>query len=137
MRLLSTSRTRRRVSTKRRAPSRHLSLEGLEDRSLLSPFTVLNLNDSGPGSLRAAVAAANATPGANVIDFAAGLQGTIGLTSGELLITNSLTINGPGANQVSVSPAAQTTVKAPAFQVPNGPQSVDWDRGRQFFPSGR
>src|SRR6516165_8989432 len=73
MRLLSTSRTRRRVSTKRRAPARHLSLEGLEDRNLLSNFTVLNLNDSGPGSLRAAVAAANATTGVNVIDFTAGL----------------------------------------------------------------
>jgi hypothetical protein len=33
-------------------------------------FTVLNLNDSGPGSLRAEIAASNASgPGPNVIDF--------------------------------------------------------------------
>jgi hypothetical protein len=36
-------------------------------------------------------------------DFAAGLHGTITLTSGELLITRSVTVNGPGANQLSVS----------------------------------
>ena len=35
--------------------------------------------------------------------FANGLHGTITLTSGELLITDSVTINGPGANQLSVS----------------------------------
>ena len=32
-----------------------------------------------------------------------GLRGTITLTSGELLVTDSVTINGPGANQLSVS----------------------------------
>src|SRR5207253_2000913 len=36
-------------------------------------------------------------------DFAAGLHGTITLTSGELLITRSVTINGPGANKLSVN----------------------------------
>src|SRR4029077_11648766 len=75
----------------------------LEDRTLPSTFTVLNLNDSGPGSLCAAITAANATPGADTIVFAKGLHGTITLTSGELLITDSVTINGPGANKLSVS----------------------------------
>ena len=46
-----------------------LSLERLEDRVVLSAFTVTNLNDSGPGSLRAEIAAANAHSGANAIDF--------------------------------------------------------------------
>src|SRR6516164_4826570 len=71
-------------------------LDILEDRTLPSTFTVTNLLDTGPGSLRAAVTAANANPGPDAIDFAT--TGTIPLTSGELDITDSLTINGPGLN---------------------------------------
>src|SRR5262245_10192054 len=85
----------------RRATTRRPGLEVLEDRYLPSTFTVLNLLDSGPGSLRAAVAAANANPGADAIDFA--VTGTIGLTSGQLGIIESLTINGPGASALTVS----------------------------------
>jgi hypothetical protein len=78
-------------------------LEPLEDRWLLSTFTVLNNLDSGAGSLRAAIAAANPA-GGDTIDFAPGLAGqTITLTSGELLLDRSLTINGPGADQLAVS----------------------------------
>jgi hypothetical protein len=76
-------------------------LEVLEDRCLPSTFTVTNLLDTGAGSLRAAVAAANANPGADAIDFAT--TGTIALTSGQLDITDSLTINGPGASALTVS----------------------------------
>jgi hypothetical protein len=60
----------------------------LEDRALPSVFTVLNLADSGLGSLRQAVLDANAQPGANVIDFAPGLEGTITLSSGQLDVTD-------------------------------------------------
>ena len=77
-------------------------LDVLEDRTLPSTLTVLNLHDSGTGSLRAAITAANAQPG-DTINFANGLHGTITLTSGELLITANMTINGPGANQLSIS----------------------------------
>ena len=45
------------------------SLERLEDRTVPTTFTVGNLADSGLGSLRAAIADANATPGADVIRF--------------------------------------------------------------------
>ena len=76
---------------------------GLEDRTLLSMYTVGNLNDSGAGSLRQGILDANSTSGADVIDFEAGLTGTITLTSGELAITDDLTINGPGTGALTVS----------------------------------
>src|SRR5262249_4422102 len=77
-------------------------LDVLEDRTVPSAFTVTNLTDHDPGSLRAAVMAANANPGADTIKFAPGLHGTIRLSS-ELTIIHDLTINGPGANQLTVS----------------------------------
>jgi hypothetical protein len=77
-------------------------LEVLEDRTVLSPLLVSNTNDSGNGSLRAAVTAADLNPG-STIDFAHGLHGTITLTSGPLDITSSTTINGPGADKLAVS----------------------------------
>ena len=55
-------------------------------------ITVSNLNDSGTGSLRAALQGAE---NGDTIDFASGLAGTILLTSGELLINQSVTIIGP------------------------------------------
>src|SRR5262249_15313017 len=75
----------------------------LEERTLPSTIPVVNNNDSGPGSLRAAIAAANANSGADTIVFAKGVGGTIKLMSGELSITDSLTITGPGANQLALS----------------------------------
>src|SRR4051795_4540540 len=74
----------------------------LEDRTVPSTITVQNLNDSGPGSLRAAVTAANANPNPDTINFAANLHGTITLAT-ELSITHDLTIDGPGANKIAVS----------------------------------
>src|SRR5271166_6268322 len=76
---------RRGVRTRTR-----LRFEPLEDRNLLSALTVLNLADSGAGSLRQAVLDANANPGADTIQFAKGLHGTIVLTSGQLTITDDL-----------------------------------------------
>src|SRR5258708_2163926 len=72
----------------------------LEDRTLPSTFNVLNLAYSGAGSLRQAILDANANPGADAIEFAEGVQGTITLTSGQLSINSDLTINGPGANNL-------------------------------------
>src|SRR3954453_11482331 len=102
--LLKSLKSRPSVATFRRSPgplTPRLGVEALDDRCLPSTFTVTNLLDSGAGSLRAAVAGANANPGADSIDFA--VTGTIGLTSGQLDINDSLTINGPGANQLTVS----------------------------------
>jgi hypothetical protein len=68
-----------------------------------STFTVLNLLDDGPDSLRAAIAAANGNAGADVIEFAEDLNGTITLGS-ELSITDDLTINGLGEPSAAMTP---------------------------------
>ncbi len=66
-------------------------------------FTVTNLDDSGPGSLRQAVLDANTPTGTHTIEFQPGLTGTITLTSGEIWITGNMTINGPGASVLAIS----------------------------------
>lgn len=66
-------------------------------------FTVTNNNDAGAGSLRQAVLDANATVAADTIVFAANVTGTITLLTGEMLIDQSLTITGPGANVLAIS----------------------------------
>src|SRR5438132_2516964 len=79
------------------------TLDILEDRTVPSTFMVANLNDSGAGSLRQAVLDANAHAGADQIAFATGLRGTITLTTAQLSITDSVTINGLGSNRISIS----------------------------------
>jgi hypothetical protein len=65
-------------------------------------FLVTNINDTGAGSSREAIIDANATLGFDTISFdTAGVFATpqtITLTSGQLLIADSVTISGPGAN---------------------------------------
>jgi hypothetical protein len=68
-------------------------------------ITVTNINDSGPGSLRQALADAN---GGDTIDFA--VTGTIGLTSGELLVNESIIISGPGAENLAIDGNAKDRV---------------------------
>jgi hypothetical protein len=78
-------------------------LEALEERAVPSTLTVTNLSDTGiagDGSLRGEIAAAQA---GDTITFRPGLTGTITLTGGGLLISKSLTINGPGAATLAVS----------------------------------
>ena len=87
-------RDRRRAPLVRRARS-SLWIESLEDRSLMSTFTVLNTNDSGPGSLRQAILDSNGTPGSNTIAFAieTGHQ-VITLTSSLPTVTRQAVIDG-------------------------------------------
>jgi hypothetical protein len=68
-------------------------------------ITVTNTNDSGAGSLRQALIDAN---DGDTITFA--VTGTIGLTSGELLVSKSITISGPGAANLAVNGNAKSRV---------------------------
>jgi hypothetical protein len=61
-------------------------------------IVVTNTDDSGPGSLRDALAAA---VDGDIID-ATGISGTILLTSGELQITTAVAINGPGDTSLTI-----------------------------------
>src|SRR5581483_10746624 len=72
-------------------------LQGKTHQVSAATITVTNTNDSGAGSLRQAIA--DAMPG-DTINFS--VTGAITLTSGALGITKNLTIQGPGANQLTV-----------------------------------
>ena len=80
----------------------------LEDRRLMSTFTVTNTADSGAGSLRYEIDLANSSAGANTVDFDGTVFNTpqtITLTGGQLELSNTSgteTITGPAAG-VTVS----------------------------------
>src|SRR5438105_518998 len=74
------------------------ALLGSTFASSAATVTVTAINDGGAGSLRQAIA--DAVPG-DTINFS--VVGTIYLTSDELLITNNLTIAGPGATNLVIS----------------------------------
>jgi hypothetical protein len=91
----------RRTPARKPTPRFRPRVEALEGRDVPSTLTVLNNLDSGAGSLRADIAAAQA---GDTIVFDPSLAGqTITLTSGELALDKSLTIQGPGAGQLTIS----------------------------------
>ena len=65
-------------------------------------ITVTNTNDSGAGSLRQAIADASS---GDTITFSLPANSVITLTSEPLSINKNLTINGPGANQLTITRA--------------------------------
>src|SRR5439155_11652784 len=85
---------------------------------LPATFTVTTTADSGPGSLRQAITDANNLgPTADTIVFGPLFNSaqTITLTIGELPITNSLTITGPGAGLLTVR--RDTATGTPQFRI--------------------
>lgn len=88
-------------------PGRSLLQLGLFGALLLScqaaTFTVTTTADSGAGSLRAAIDAANAAgAGTHNINFS-GVSGTITLQSMLPIVTGSVNIAGPGAGSLTIS----------------------------------
>jgi Dockerin type I domain len=107
---------------------RPLRLEPLEDRRLLALVTVttdqdiVDFND-GVTSLREAIFATNTVPGADTIDFDFGHDGpaTILLTQGQLKITDSLSIAGPGADLLTIDASGiDPTPHANGFDLGDG-----------------
>ena len=97
-------RIKRRQQAQRRGPSRRQVAAGAgialgatlaaTGSAQAADFTVTNLNDAGPGSLRQAVLDSEAASGPDRVLFQSGLTGTINLTSGELNISQGLEIVG-------------------------------------------
>jgi len=79
---------------------------GLSPAVNANTITVTNKNDSGLGSLRAALAVAH---DGDTID-ATGVSGRILLTSGALQITHNVTVNGPSAAHLAVNGNAASSV---------------------------
>ena len=81
-------------------------------------YPVTNTNDAGAGSLRQAVLDANANSGADIID-ATGITGTINLSTGQLTITDVVTITGPGATLLDVHNATYPNARNRVFYIGN------------------
>lgn len=79
----------------------------LSASALATTHTVTNTNDSGAGSLRQAIA--NAASG-DTINFSLSYPATITTTSGILFIDKSLTITGPGVDDLTVGTAKSNSV---------------------------
>jgi hypothetical protein len=99
--VLRTGRPKKRSSPARKPTTGFRPrLEALEGRDVPSTLTVTSAATSGPGSLRAEIAAAQS---GDTIVFAPSLDGQTITLTGELVINKNLTIQGPGASQLTIS----------------------------------
>jgi predicted outer membrane repeat protein len=76
------------------------SLGGAVPEAAAATLNVTNVNDSGPGSLRQAIATAAA---GDTIVFSLPNPSTIKLLTGQLVIARDLTLSGPGASRLTIS----------------------------------
>jgi hypothetical protein len=82
--------------------------------SSAATFIVTTTEDDGPGSLRQAIQDAGS---GDTITFSLPSNSTITLTSGELLVNKSLTIQGPGSTKLTVQ--RSTAERTPDFRIFN------------------
>lgn len=115
---------RRRDAQVRRNKGIVTAVERLEDRALLSTFTVTNVSDNPAtaGSLRNVINQANANPDVDDIVFSSffSTPRTITLTGGQLAITKSVNITGPGAANLTINANQLSRV----FNVDDGTASL-------------
>jgi Ca2+-binding RTX toxin-like protein len=87
-------------------------------------FTVTNLTDGAPGSLRDAIGQANSASGHDDIVFQSGLTGTITLTTGDLEVNEDVAIQGPGPSAITVSGNDADRVFLLSLNTPHQPVSI-------------
>ena len=84
-------------------PRARLQLQALEERAVPTVYPVTTTADTGTGSLRAAITAADAdTNSPHTIDLT-GVNGTITVGSALPSITKDMTIIGPGAGSLTIT----------------------------------
>ena len=90
--------------------SRCLACEPMEDRTLLTSFTVTTTADGVPGSLRQVIQAANTNPGVDTIVVPADIYtltiagtGEDAAATGDLDITDDVTVTGDGAQTTLIN----------------------------------
>jgi len=84
-------------------PGLYCKIETLESRIAPAVFMVTSISDSGPGTLRDAITQANAAAGVDTIKFKLPTDSILLLTSGQIPITDSIIITGPGAGKLTIS----------------------------------
>jgi hypothetical protein len=97
-------------------------LEALEDRTVPSKvnLTVTSLADSGPGTLRAAILAADAGSHSDQFTIGFSVAGKIDLQSPLPDLNNSISIQGPGASSLTVERAPLATLSSAIIAVDAG-----------------
>jgi predicted outer membrane repeat protein len=94
-------------------------LEALEDRWLPTQIglTISSLADAGPGTLRAAIQTADAGSPSDKFTIGFSVTGTIDLQSPLPYFLNTVTIQGPGASNLTVERAAGVSFTSPMVRV--------------------
>src|SRR5687768_8208904 len=98
-----------------RRRNRPLHVETLQGRQLLATIVVTNTEDSGVGSLRAALEQANLDPAEDTIEFAPAVTGTITLLTALPELSTDVIVSGPGASALAVARSA--AAGTPAFRI--------------------
>jgi hypothetical protein len=107
-----------------------LEVQNSNNEEPSTSFVVSTLEDENDGdfsdgdlSLREAIALANQAEGTDTITFNSGLSGNVVLSLGELVINDSLTINGLGADNLTIDGNASSRI----FKIDDGNAETDID----------